>query len=152
MMKLRESGDTIVEVLICIAVISTVLGGAFVTLNRTTNQNRRAQERSEAVRYVQSQLEFLKANPPTVATAMFCYTNTGTTQTIVGPASSFPTLSNSSYPAACIDSTYGRYRTAILKDDYSNPPNITYSVRVRWDAIGASLNEEEVVAYYKVYQ
>jgi type II secretory pathway pseudopilin PulG len=55
-----ERGDTIVEVLISIAIVSLILGGAFVATNRSLVSTRDAQERSDGLKLVESQLEQLK--------------------------------------------------------------------------------------------
>lgn len=55
-----ERGDTIVEVLIAMAVISLVLGGAYVTTNRSLLATRAAEERGNALKLAESQLEQLK--------------------------------------------------------------------------------------------
>lgn len=56
-----QRGDTIVEVLVAIAVISLVLAGAYVTTNRSLQATRAAQERGHALKLAESQLEQLKA-------------------------------------------------------------------------------------------
>lgn len=58
--KLNQRGDTLVEVLISIAIISLILGGAYVTTNRSLQATRDAQERGDALKLVESQLEQLK--------------------------------------------------------------------------------------------
>lgn len=57
----RERGDTLVEVLIAIAVVSLILGGAYVTTNRSLQATRSAQERAVALKLAESQIERLKA-------------------------------------------------------------------------------------------
>ncbi|MES2971667.1 MAG: type II secretion system protein [Patescibacteria group bacterium] len=57
----NNRGDTIVEVLIAIAVVSTILAGAFVSANRSRIATRTAQERGEALHILSGQLESLKA-------------------------------------------------------------------------------------------
>lgn len=52
-------GDTILEVLIAIAVVSSILGSVFVLANRTTQNSRQAQEHQEALKYASSQIELL---------------------------------------------------------------------------------------------
>ena len=61
--KLRSSerGDTIVEVLIAIAVISVVLAGAFSMTNSSLQGERDAQERLNATNLTEGQLEELRA-------------------------------------------------------------------------------------------
>ena len=58
--RLSEHGDTIVEVLISIAVLSLILGGAFVTMNNNLQSTRDAQERGNALKLVESQIEQIK--------------------------------------------------------------------------------------------
>lgn len=74
----RERGDTLVEVLIAIAVVSLILGGAYVTTNRSLQATRAAQERSIALKLAESQIERIKglaASDPDVlfgAPSPFC--------------------------------------------------------------------------------
>lgn len=58
--KLTERGDTVVEVLISIAVMSLILGGAFVTSNRSLQGTRDAEERSNALKMAETQVEQIK--------------------------------------------------------------------------------------------
>ena len=57
-----QRGDTIVEVLIAMAVASSVLGITYATMNRNLLITRGAQERTEAAKLAQGQLEILKSN------------------------------------------------------------------------------------------
>lgn len=66
-----QRGDTIVEVLISIAVISLVLGGAYVTTNRNLLATRAAQERTNAISLVESQLEQIKSLSATDPETLF---------------------------------------------------------------------------------
>jgi prepilin-type N-terminal cleavage/methylation domain-containing protein len=59
--SLRQRGDTLVEVLIAIAVVSLVLGGAYVTTNRSLQATRSAQERAIALKLAESQIEQIKS-------------------------------------------------------------------------------------------
>jgi prepilin-type N-terminal cleavage/methylation domain-containing protein len=69
--KDRQRGDTLVEVLIAIAVISLVLAGAYVTTNRSLQATRAAQERGHALKLAESQLEQLKSIAVTDPDALF---------------------------------------------------------------------------------
>jgi prepilin-type N-terminal cleavage/methylation domain-containing protein len=71
LLKLAQRGDTIVEVLVAIAVISLVMGGAFVMTNRSLQDSRSAQERVNATKLTESQIELLKNLVATNPTAVF---------------------------------------------------------------------------------
>lgn len=58
-LRLRERGDTIIEVLVAIAIVAAVLGSVFVTMNRGTYNARQSQEHEEALKYAESQVELL---------------------------------------------------------------------------------------------
>lgn len=62
-MKLHrfKRGDTIVEVLLAIAIVSAVLAGAYVTTNRSLLIGRDAQEASEALELAEGQIERIKS-------------------------------------------------------------------------------------------
>lgn len=77
-MRLPERGDTIVEVLIAIAVISLILGGAFVMTNRSLQGTRDAQERVNATKLVEGQVEQIKNLATTNGPALFGASTPGT--------------------------------------------------------------------------
>jgi prepilin-type N-terminal cleavage/methylation domain-containing protein len=56
-----QAGDTIVEVLVAMAVLGVVLTGAFVTANSSLNGEHTAQEHAQALTIAQSQIEDLVA-------------------------------------------------------------------------------------------
>lgn len=60
MTKLNQAGDTIVEVLIAIAVVSGVLGITYSIMNKNVATIQDNQERTEASKLVQGQLELLR--------------------------------------------------------------------------------------------
>jgi hypothetical protein len=57
----NSAGDTIVEVLIAVAVVSLVLGAAFAVVNRTLHNAQQAREHTEALNLLQGQLERVKS-------------------------------------------------------------------------------------------
>lgn len=59
--QLTERGDTIVEVLIAIAIISSILSGAYIVVNKSLIAGREAQERGNALKLSEGQLERLKS-------------------------------------------------------------------------------------------
>lgn len=70
----RQRGDTLVEVLIVIAIISLVLGGAYVTTNRSLQATRAAQERSNALKLAETQIEEIKSLARTDPGTLFSIT------------------------------------------------------------------------------
>lgn len=56
----KQRGDTIIEVMLAMAVIGMVLGVAYGIANRSVAIGRSAQERSEALKFAESQVELIK--------------------------------------------------------------------------------------------
>jgi len=59
--KLNQYGDTIVEVMLALAVTVSVLTGAYVLANKALKIGRLAEERTEATKYAQGQVEAISA-------------------------------------------------------------------------------------------
>jgi prepilin-type N-terminal cleavage/methylation domain-containing protein len=74
-----QRGDTLVEVLIAITVVSMVLVAAYTTTTRNVNTMQDTQEHSEALQLAQTQIEYLhnvtQVNRPASGG---CFDNTGT--------------------------------------------------------------------------
>lgn len=62
MAKLNKSGETIIEVLISVAVIGATLAGSYYLANRSSQQTRAAVERTEALKAAESKVEILRSN------------------------------------------------------------------------------------------
>lgn len=132
--KLSNRGDTIVEVLIAITVLSAVLGGAIVASNRNLTTTRATQERGEALKLVEKQLELLKAksqeDQAAIKIADFCMNGLS----VVAPSAD----------PACTQSPPGGYTYKLM---------ITYNagihtVRAEWDRIGGG--DQNIEIKYKV--
>jgi type II secretory pathway pseudopilin PulG len=84
---LNNTGDTIIEVLVCIAVVSTILGGAFVTTRQSQVGVRNSQEHAEALKLVESQLEQLRGDTAQVTTytTPFCMYNETPVSAVIAP-------------------------------------------------------------------
>lgn len=133
-MKLRTRGDTIVEVLLAIAVVSAVLAGAYVSANLSLGGARQAQERGEALKYIEGQIETLKEvaaqpNSPVFSqSGAFCFDNS------LEPVS-----------APCAVGPDGRYRLSITRSANQ------FLARAEWDRIGGGSTEQlEIV--YRMYE
>lgn len=59
--KNRQAGDTIVEVILAVAIISSVLAGAFAVTSRSSRDIRVSEEHAQALQYLQGQVELLRS-------------------------------------------------------------------------------------------
>ena len=157
-----QSGDTIVEVLISIAVLSLVLTAAFVTSNRSLQGVRDAQEHSEALSILQGQVETLLASDkPTQdsifdgadnknfclaqdpATSLYQRVDLGGTDATSIPSAAADQLSSPNYPGGSMGCQNGRYFLSIA---YDSTQDDLFTFRARWDGLNA---RDEVSLNYR---
>lgn len=149
-LKLRQTGDTIIEVLICLTIITAVMATSLVTASGHANTVRRSQERGEALFLVQGQIEFLRSYvvSPTFVypTGGFCLANTAGTITKVPVTVAY---NDPGYPADCAVGDDSRYKIDITP---SVPPDAPgkYVIRAQWDGVG-NVSLQNVSISYKVY-
>jgi type II secretory pathway pseudopilin PulG len=146
--RLTVRGDTIVEVLIAIAVAGAALGGAYALVNANVKSNQLAQERSVAVKVAESQIELLRSYIEThsLPTGNFCLNNSTKTNITVN----IPSTDDNDYPNNCKqDGGLGvhRYMTGIDTD--ASDPN-KFTVYVNWDDPTGSRAQTSIA--YKVYK
>ena len=156
---LAQTGDTIVEVLIAIVLISMILGGAYIASRASLTGTRKAEEHGEALKIAESQTEDLRALPPVPTgtpppVPAFCYAQNGGAPTlpagfVLPPQTDTDPLTAPPYPAQCVvqsDGTQnptGFYHIGILYDT----ANQVYVVHVRWSRAGGGGNDEVSLAY-----
>lgn len=167
MSKLTTAGDTIVEVLIAIAIVSAVIGGAYVSTGHSIRGSLQAQEHSTALKLAESQIEMISAyaKGPNANTLfsnllLFCMPGpssgphsartgpAGTTSYRQLPPNDTDDLKNN-YDVACknIIATPGlAYYIAV-----DNNGNNAFIVHIRWDSANSPHHDEVAIAY-KVYQ
>jgi type II secretory pathway pseudopilin PulG len=58
--KLLNNGDTIVEVLVALTVLAAIIGSSYAVANRAFRQSQKSQERIQATKLAESQLDLLK--------------------------------------------------------------------------------------------
>lgn len=164
----RQRGDTILEVMICVAVVGLLLSAAFALSNRNTTAEMMAQERSVGVKIAESQLELLKSYADRHVlpdrNMFFCMNSDPASPTgvrpveLTGDASPKPDKEvdiETEYPGACRqqESSFA-YEFAIWSPNNSGQiggtPNIPYAVTVRWDAANAG-ERQEVKIFYNLY-
>ncbi len=122
-MKLFRStrGDTIVEVLISITVLSLILTASYALANRSSQGVRQAQERSEALKLSEALLEKLKAQLAS-----------GVTPDLEGCLGS------------CEAGTDNRYKSEIQQ-----PNSATYVIVTKWDTLRGT--EDTLSLVYRLY-
>jgi prepilin-type N-terminal cleavage/methylation domain-containing protein len=173
MKRMSNRGDTIIEVLLAIAIVGSVLTGAFVAINRSMNASQQAQERSQATKLVEIQLERLKSITNNTTVDIFntlkprtlCLDTTVTRRDFPGSAIPLPSRDADlldanppgNYPANCIvdsaGNTYSGASNSIafyvsLERDAANPNQFTG--RARWHRAGGAGREEAAITY-RVY-
>src|SRR6056297_1097853 len=138
-----QRGDTIIEVMLAMSVIALVLGSSYAIANRSTRIGREAQERTEALKEVETQVERLKTvaslngNPlvdfPTEGAFCIAETESGEIGVEVfngGASVDVDTLDNrEGYPDGCYTSTDGRYALSITRP---NEDDYLFEIRARW--------------------
>lgn len=153
----KQSGDTIIEVLLAMSIIGLVLGAAFGIANRSVQIGQNAQERTEALKIAESQLELFKseyyANTDIQSreeSSPFCLSIKAVVVAI-----------NEITDAECqnIDGNGnpGLFNVSIIppNSDLAVDPTGAYEIKVIWSRIGASSNKDEadnnrLSLYYKV--
>ncbi|MCA9334189.1 hypothetical protein KC963_04025 [Candidatus Saccharibacteria bacterium] len=159
--RLTQVGDTIIEVMIAVAVLGTVIGGVYSVASRSLRSARQSQERSEALKYTESQIEQLKKlaiDNPAVFNANRVFCIDGTTVVQFGETS-IPPLADDDfgvYPdggqagGSCIKD--GLYHVAIQATPTGggNGNGAFFTVVTRWDRFGGG--RDEVKMLYRMYE
>lgn len=139
----RQAGDTIVEVAIAIAVIATVLTGAFVVTNHSLTAVRDSEEHSEALSLLQGQVEQLRnaasqqINSSTLLNKQFCFDNTGAIQILPS--------------ATCTQNSYYSFNIQqCTVQAICGSGNVTtpFLLTVTWPALTGGTDQEQIT--YKV--
>jgi Tfp pilus assembly protein PilV len=150
MRKLNQTGDTIVEVMIVLAVLGLAIGTSYATSSRSLLAARAAQENAEATQAVQTQIEYLKAytNFKSSDTDHYIYQPTGlfcisTADGKVKPFSGSLT-DFSIYPADCVNSYYH------IAISYGGAPDDNFTVTAYWDDVQGQ-GQDSVTMVYRTH-
>ena len=128
-----QRGDTIVEVMISIAIVSMVLVGAYVSVAKSSDTNQNTTEHSQALELAQKQVEYLRAKGS--VTTGSCFDTLGNVQ----PKAS----------AACNLSINGGAAVYAQDIEQAATPG-TYDISVKWTSInGTAANDSKVEVYYR---
>lgn len=143
--KLAQRGDTIIEVLISIAVVSVILGGAFVTTRRSQEGVRDSQEHAQALKLVESQLEQLRAEATKTgdvftAGTPFCMYNRAPVST-AGPSGANCKQNSGGQP-----STENPYYSLSITRATSND-GFLFTIKAEWDSVTGNGKAQEQMVY-----
>lgn len=171
MLSKDKKGDTIVEVLIALAVLSLAFAISYATANSAIINSQNTQEHTLALQYIDSQIEklrFVATNPQQniVPSAEFNATNTSNdsfclyfnslkTDLLMSNSFNLPTFtkygqinSSLSFPSACKISGGGfNYYVAITPVANNSS---TFNITAWWTGLGKLGNQSEALSY-RVY-
>ena len=149
-LKLTNRGDTIVEVMIVLAVLGLAIGISYATANRSLLNARQAQENSAATGIAQSQVEALRslsADPFQeifILGEPFCTVHTNDAE---HPYNILPVGGGS-----CA-LTYGggvSYKISITRSDAVGDPD-TFTVQITWPDVSGQ-GDDTVTQVYRVHK
>ncbi|HUB93961.1 MAG TPA: hypothetical protein VMB52_05665 [Verrucomicrobiae bacterium] len=147
-----QKGDTIIEVLISIAIASLVLVSSYVLTTRNVDTIQATQEHSEALQLAQGQIEFLRNGTPPGGATTGCYVvSTGVWTT--GDTSNACNVDASGthtgvQPVFKVDVTPPSVTPPLPAPQTADPPGV-YDVLVTWPGLGtAAATTYNVNLYY----
>jgi prepilin-type N-terminal cleavage/methylation domain-containing protein len=153
--KLNQRGDTIVEVLISIAIVSLILGGAYVTTNTSLKAERGSQERTNATKLIESQLESMKSIAVSNPNSLF----------VSNPnASSFCVLPNQQLASANSANSICKFSASGANNNTAQPSYFisaklvqsgginTVTITNTWAAVETGSINDKITMSYRLYQ
>jgi Tfp pilus assembly protein PilV len=142
----NQTGDTIIEVLLSIAVVSSMLSGAYVVTNKSLVSSREAQERSAALKLTESQFERLRSLAKTSPALVF----DGSTTFCIKPDNTLAAIDSEDCKVDASGSPTTKqpsYSLSVSRDDASN----VFTAQTEWARMSAS-GTNTVKMVYKVYE
>ncbi len=140
-----QRGDTIVEVMLSMAVIGMVLGFSYSTASRALRTGRFAQEQTEALKLAEGQIERLRhiASLPDTDRAAIFDSAAGKTTFCLNDEFKKVLQSDANYASKCTNIN-GLYSLLIT---YSTDGTDTFKVRVNWTTQLDTANGTVQIAY-----
>lgn len=137
-----QTGDTIIEVLISICILSVILAGSYVVANHSLQTGIDAAQRSEALALAQKQVEYIKyaANDSTAPTNLL---------SAYEPSTNAPFCIVGTDPLNTpIQSTPCQVGVVPYKisTSYTNP---AFTITINWDAVSGH-GQSQMILYYKL--
>jgi type II secretory pathway pseudopilin PulG len=147
-------GDTIVEVMVVLVVLSMAIAICYSTANSSTLEIRQAEENAEAVNYAQSQVEALRtlASPYNSQDLFTLAANGDLSQFCISQTSPYTVEYGSSYNAS--NCTVGLYSIKIVYSNIASQQD-TFLTTVTWsdvEGLGAALGTDQVTLAYRIHE
>ena len=151
--KLNNKGDTIIEVLIVLAILGLAFAISTATASKGLNQSRNAEEHSQALGILSTQIELVrtavfKKTPLPTSTQPFCMKDASTPK-IFGETGQ-PSYGTTVPSNAHVDALENYHKDCIENDRYhisvTNNSDY-YTFRVRWDGVGTLGRQQELMTY-----
>lgn len=149
-----QHGDTIVEVLICLAVISLILAAAYAMTSHNVRAIQDTNERSQALQLAQQQVERLRIFVPT---SIAMGTSTTLTNQCLDDGASASNPSSPQVPDDCDISPSGGsaqdcaspfcYKISVSNVVVAGVPTNSYQVIVTWPSLLG--NQSSVTEFYR---
>jgi len=154
LVRLKNRGDTIVEVMVVLAVLGLALSITYASANRSLQAIRAAQESSFATQLLDSQVEYLRTMSANVNTTDTNYIFTSNTFCInqSGNVVQDTDATHTTYVAACnVDSGNGIPYAVSIVYDGSNTAEDTFTAKVSWDNV-RGIGTDSVTLRYRVHK
>jgi type II secretory pathway pseudopilin PulG len=142
--RVGEAGDTIIEVLLSMAVLAIVAASAYATSTRSFHAGLNAQDRDQALSYAQQQLELLKNADGSSAIGTFQINSSPFCIDPAHPTSrqDIPTSSE-----GCVPPGTGQNSPYTLSTKYDSSIK-TFTTTVKWTS--AENRPQQLIVHYKV--
>lgn len=134
----KQRGDTIIEVMIALAVLGLAFAISYATANRSLQTARNAEEHSEALQYVDSQLELMRRDGADSA----LYQQNA--QQCMDPATDQPV---SDSQAVCTINGLYHISFSYTPKPLNGVDQDVFSVKVTWEGIGDFGPQQESLNY-----
>lgn len=147
MLKLKQRGDTIVEVMIALAILGSAISIAYVTASRSLTNTRQAQEAAVGTTIAQTQLEQLRSKASTsiptddiyqAAGTKFCIDINGTNRVTTD-------LTKCEFT---FDDNGAVYNVVILHEETQNNK---FTIKVTWPNVSGD-GDDSATLIYRVHK
>lgn len=149
--RLNQRGDTIVEVMLVLAIVGLAVGISFATADSSLSQVTASSQNTQSTALLQQQIERLRslvANPSTSPNYIFRtsgYYCVDASDNVIATFTGTNLTNYTIYPAACVS---GGYHIAVSYNGTSDP---TFTTTAYWDDIQGH-GQDSATLTYRMHQ